>query len=148
MSIFEGKKEKNTDLVLKRARRSARKIVEDANLKAAKIIQEAEIFTLEARQYADRALIEAAGASAEKMAEELKNEFNARETGLEKAVGAEYEKVKSEIAGYKLQKMKEIEVKTRGVIREVVEEFFTEALDTKKEEEILLKALENAKHIL
>ena len=149
MALFDNTKtkEKNPDLILKHARKNARKIVEEANLKAAKIIQEAEIFTLEARQYADKALIDAAGKAAEKMAEELRADFTTKETGLEKALGEEYEKAKLEIENYKLKKIKETEDKTHQMVKQIIEEFFASGIDIKDQETALLKALENAKHL-
>lgn len=147
MSLFETKPKKSRSdaLILKHARREAREIVASANKKAAAIIEEAQLFTLEARQYANDQLMQAAKNQSELLAKAFKEEFKNHELALEDALSHEYDDVKSEIQKYKEAKLTAIDEEVKKIIKEAVESYLKNNLPFELNEDLVIKTLEYAK---
>lgn len=147
MSIFDTKPKKTKSELtsIKKARREAKEIVVEAHKKAAAIIAESELFTLEARQYANNQLMQAAKVQSELLAKNLKEEFVNHQTGLESALAEEFTAAQQEVENYKKGKTAEIDEKVRQIIKDAVADYLKNSLPVELQEDLVIKSLDYAK---
>lgn len=137
-------KDPNTEL--KRARKKGRAILEEAKIKALSIIAQAygEEIQKMAQEMAvgfkNEALVEMA-----RFKTELEEKVLITEGAAEKVLNAELVEVKAEIERYKESQKVAIDAKVHEVIVTVTKEVLGKSIDTRAHEDLILKALEDAK---
>ncbi len=99
----------------------------------------------QASEEAVKAISRSAESVAKNIREKTIEKLQEEEKGQEMAVESEYDEVKLEIENYKAKKFEEIKIKANEVLSKVAAEALSGEVDTKNQENLIIKALENAK---
>jgi F0F1-type ATP synthase membrane subunit b/b' len=125
-----------------RARKKAKEILEESQNRAVKIIGKAEIFSKETEeklsQEAKKELLKAVNKEIKEFSRTLRKEE-------EKAVRQLRQKAEEEITAYKNQRLEEVESGINKMLKEVAEKVIGKSLSVKEHQDLITKALEEAK---
>ena len=126
-------------LKLRRARKKARQIVEDAREEALKILADA----------AGRQVEEMRGEITLDLEEAAIAQMKEIASGIKDQVLSSQALVKEDLEAYKKQKMAEIDAQIKALVEEtanrVVKKILGESIDLKNHEDLVMKAVEDAK---
>jgi hypothetical protein len=147
---------RKAEKILESAQDRYQEIIDASYQKAEKILKEAKVFNDATRDQ----VLEELGNSIKNISQEIKREamdevkdfgnqlqqeVAQTQKAAEETVSKDYDKVALEVQNYKQTKMAEIDEEARKMIREVVTNYLGHALSLKDQEEILIKALTDAK---
>lgn len=142
--------------ILERARKHEASIIEASYEKASKIIRDAQVFNEDTKKKVLAELEKSVKDISHDIKREalegvlgfeenLNDQIEVQEIASQRIVFGQIDKTKKEIEDYKAAKLSEVDEKARKIIKDATREILGEAIPLDKHEEMVMKAIENAK---